>query len=417
MKYIFVFIAFLIVFSGKAQWVSRSGLAQNEPNTPALRTFPCGGTTIYEENFNNLQAGEIPADWQVLDLDTLSPNSNISYLNKGWQRILDFKDSSNIAMASPSWYQSPAASDDWLITKKIRTGNNTCLSWYGYSQDVYYPERYDVLVSTTNTDTASFKANPVLKGVTGEFYSENYRSSSLAAYPNKDVYIAFRQRSYDKFILVLDNVRFAEVETKDLATFSIRTTPYSDTSKNVTVRGSFINLGSDTLKLDSAQLVVHYRVLPGGNIESMSINKRLAIAPNDTLNWTHDSVWRTPNVYGTLQICAWFTGVSGQATNNDSLCIDFGINPTSISGNIAAKDIQVYPNPNEGIFKINISAEITSQDLEMRLIDMYGNTVYQQGNLAIGENELSLSSLAKGMYFIYIQDKNGKTFCTKLVKY
>lgn len=417
MKYIFSLLCYIIVFNSHAQWISRSGLPQNENSTTSLRTFPCGGTTIYEENFNTLQAGEIPADWQILDLDTLAPNSNISYLTKGWQRILDFKDSSNIAMASPSWYQSPSASDDWLITKKIRTGNNTCLSWYGYSQDVYYPERYDVLISTTNTDTASFTTHPILKAVSGEFYSENYRSTSLAAYPNQDVYIAFRQRSYDKFILVLDNVRFAEVETKDLATFSIRTNAYSDTSKNVIVRGSFINLGSDTLKLDSAQLIAHYQMLPGGDIKDMSINKKLAIAPNDTLNWTHDSVWRTPNVYGIVQLCAWFTGISGQPINNDILCIDFGINPTSISGNILAKDIQVYPNPNSGIFKIYISQEIASQHLNMRLIDMYGSLVYQQDNLVIGENELSLPYLANGMYFVYIQDEKGKTFNTKLVKY
>ncbi len=416
MKYIFLLITFLSVFAAQAQWVSRSGLAQNATNSPTLRTFPCDGDSIYEENFNALQAGEIPADWQVLDFDTLTPNDNISYLTKGWQRILDFKDSNNVAMASPSWYQAPHASDDWIITKKIHTGNNSCLSWYAYSQDVYYPERYDVLVSTTGTDTASFTADSasILRAVSGEFYSENYRSASLAAYKNKNIYVAFRQRSYDKFVLVLDNVRFAEVKTKDPATFSIRTSPYSDTSKSVTIRGSIINLGSDTLKIDSAQLNLHYKIA-GGVVQSMSINAALTIAPNDTLNWVHDSTWTTPNTYGVKQLCAWFTGISGQPINNDTLCIDFGIYPTSIIGQIPTKDIQVYPNPSEGIFKINIDREIASHYLNMKLIDIYGNLVYQQDSLHLGENEFSVSAISSGMYFLYIQDEVGKTFKTKIV--
>lgn len=416
MKYFFSLICFLSFFTGQAQWVSRSGATGTGMNTPTLRTFPCGGTTIYEESFNTLQAGEIPADWQVLDLDTLAPNDNISYLTKGWQRILDFKDSTNIAMASPSWYQSPHSSDDWLITKKIHTGNNSCLSWYAYSQDVYYPERYDVLISTTGTDTASFMADSVLRAVPGEFYSENYRSVSLADYKNKDIYIAFHQRSYDKFVLVLDNVRFAEVQTKDLATFSISTTSYADTSKNVIIKGSLINWGSDTLKLDSAQLNLHYQVA-NGIIESMSINKALSIAPNDTLNWVHDSIWVTPNVYGIQQICAWFSGVSGQSLNNDTMCIDFGIYSTAVSGQISDKDIQVYPNPSLGEFKLNIDAAITSNDLNLKILDLYGHVVYQQDKLHIGENELSITHLASGMYFLYIKDEMNKTFSTKLLKY
>lgn len=67
MKYIFSLLCYIIVFNSHAQWISRSGLPQNENSTTSLRTFPCGGTTIYEENFNTLQAGEIPADWQILD--------------------------------------------------------------------------------------------------------------------------------------------------------------------------------------------------------------------------------------------------------------------------------------------------------------------------------------------------------------
>lgn len=418
MKYIFVLFTFLSVFTIQAQFVSRSGTIGNTANIPALRTFPCAGTTIYEENFNTLQAGEIPTDWQVLDIDTLIPNDNISYLTKGWQRILDFKDSSNIAMASPSWYKAPGSSDDWLITKKIHTGNNSCLSWYAYSQDIYFPEKYDVLISTTGTDTASFTNDTlqILKAVPGEFYSENYRSVSLADYKNKDIYIAFRQRSYDKFVLVLDNVRFAEVVNKDLATFSINTTPHSDTSKSVIIRGSVINEGSDTLKLDSAQLHIHYKA-GNGAIQSITINEALKIAPNDTLNWTHDSLWVTPNTYGLVPLCVWFTGVSSQPVNNDTLCIDFGIYPTAISGQIPAKDIQIYPNPTSDILTIAIDKEINSHQLEMRLIDLYGNIVFQQDKLYVGENECSVKEIAAGIYFIYVRDESGKTFTTKLVKY
>ncbi len=422
MRIITIFLGvflYLGMSTSAGQRVSR----EIQPNFPpisgesqTLRAFPCSGTTIYEEGFDGLTQGQLPLDWSILDLDTLSPHLDISYMNKGWQAILDFKDSSNIAMATPSWYVSPDSSDDWLITQKVELGSNPCVSWYAYSQDIYYPEKYQVLVSTTTPDTAGFLANKPLRVVNSEFYSENYRSAILTDYKNKEVYLAFRQKSYDKFILVLDNVRFAEVLKKDPAMFSIRTTAYADTSKIVAIRGAIINRGSDTLAIDSAQLFIHYQV-NNGMIESAAIKKKLSIAPNDTLNWLHDSTWKTPNTHGTAQIKCWFTGISGQPVTNDTLSITFGIYPTSISPMLPFEAVSLYPNPCENLLNVRFSESILPLDKQITVMDIMGKMIAEtreeEGNPI---KVIDMNNLPSGMYFVRIETEKGQVWNGKFLK-
>ncbi|MBX7242472.1 MAG: choice-of-anchor J domain-containing protein [Bacteroidia bacterium] len=417
MKYSAIILAILIFWNineAGAQRVSKS----NEPAPSSfspLRTFPCDGTTIYEEGFDGLSQGQLPLDWSSLDLDTLIPHPDISYMQKGWQAILDFKDSANTAMASPSWYALPDSSDDWLITQKVQLGANPCISWYAYSQDVYYPEKYEVRVSTTTPDTAGFLANDPVSIINSEFYSENYRSAILTEYKNKEIYLAFRQKSYDKFILVLDNVRFAEVLKKDPAMYSIRTTPYADTSKIVFIRGSIINHGSDTLKIDSAQLVVHYQV-NNGQIESSAIRKPLTIVPNDTLNWLHDSTWKTPNTYGLVTIRSWFTGITGQPVSNDTLEMTFGVYPTSIHQALPPESVILYPNPADDILNIRFSSGIAPQKAAFELLDIMGKTLMACAMESGNEGSFNTSGLPGGIYFLRIKMEDGKTWSGKFLK-
>ncbi len=72
-----------------------------------------------------------------------------------------------------------------------------------------------------------------------------------------------------------------------------------------------------------------------------------------------------------------------------------------ISVNCAGMNLTIYPNPNLGIFKI-LGADAYS---DLMVTDIFGKVVYQMNNLATS-NDIDLSHLKSGVYFITIQSNN-----------
>ena len=170
--------------------------------------YPCPGNATFSEDFES----GFPTGWQVLDLDGFTPRTPTG-LNPGWQLITDYKDSSNMVMASPSWYSLPDTSEDWLITDQITLGNETCVSWWAYAADPFFAESYELRISNTTADTAGFFAEPAVVTINAESGNRSYRSANLSDYAGQSVYLAFRQTSFDKFILVLDDLTTTEYTT------------------------------------------------------------------------------------------------------------------------------------------------------------------------------------------------------------
>ena len=77
--------------------------------------------------------------------------------------------------------------------------------------------------------------------------------------------------------------------------------------------------------------------------------------------------------------------------------------------------VNIFPNPNNGIF--NISASINIQNGLFEMLDLQGRTVHQQNiNLIINQNfEIDLSNLKSGIYFVYLFDRNENALLTKKV--
>ncbi|HEX2899634.1 MAG TPA: choice-of-anchor J domain-containing protein, partial [Bacteroidia bacterium] len=176
---------------------------------------PCAGSVLLSEDFAN----GIPVGWTVIDGDTLTPRAQMQ-LQKGWQSRTDYRDSSNKVVVSPSWYENPGKSDDWLITPPITLGSNPCLSWKAYSQDIYYKEAYEVRVALT-PDTAAFLANAVIDEDDATSGTPHQLAATLGAWAGQTVYIAFRQVSDDKFVLALDDVKVTNVNVNDIGVYAV----------------------------------------------------------------------------------------------------------------------------------------------------------------------------------------------------
>ncbi|MEL7341438.1 MAG: choice-of-anchor J domain-containing protein, partial [Bacteroidota bacterium] len=172
---LFAFLFLFLTFGQlSAQLATRSGAMAPQESKAQLRQFPCGGTTVLDEVF---ETEMIPVDWSTIDSDNLTPRQEIQFLfpQGGWQPIVDFKDSTNRAIASPSWYEdSLGTSNDWIISPLLNNlPTNVCLSWYAYSQDPNFPESYEIRVSTTTPDEAGFLAEDAVFSIEEEGSSLN----------------------------------------------------------------------------------------------------------------------------------------------------------------------------------------------------------------------------------------------------
>jgi len=86
---------------------------------------------------------------------------------------------------------------------------------------------------------------------------------------------------------------------------------------------------------------------------------------------------------------------------------DNGCSASSIPYNTTDDDFIIYPNPNDGQFRIQKPA--TMQIIELKIYNMFGHLMYQSKT---GETNLNLQGLNGGAYVLEIKT-GGKTYKAK----
>lgn len=119
-----------------------------------------------------------------------------------------------------SYYTPDAGADDWLILPKLALTDNPVLSWKALSltSSGNYPDTYQVLVSTTDTEIASFTSifeveEEVSLSAGGAGVQKRMLDLGAAGYANQEVYIAFRLMtpSPGGDRLALDDIRVVDM--------------------------------------------------------------------------------------------------------------------------------------------------------------------------------------------------------------
>ena len=167
---------------------------------------------VFSENFSN----GMPSNFTLINNDGLTPNQAVSYVNNAWVIRQGGEVTSDSVALSTSWYTPAGSSDDWMITPSISIGNEAVLSWKALSPDADFRDGYQVLISTTGTSVADF--TDTIFSVAAENESLTNRSLNLwtLGYANADVYIAFRNNSFDKFILLVDDIKVKNLAPTDV---------------------------------------------------------------------------------------------------------------------------------------------------------------------------------------------------------
>ncbi len=153
---------------------------------------------MFIESFEN----GIPSTWTVIDVDG------------GDDWVAYSSDSYDGDACVSVWYDTP--NDDYLITPALTPTGTTSLTFYAKADDSDYDETLEFMVSTTDTDPASFTLidTQVLENVNG--WTE--LSYDLGGYAGQQIYVAFHCISDDMYRLLLDYTVFTNLaETVQMA--------------------------------------------------------------------------------------------------------------------------------------------------------------------------------------------------------
>jgi len=244
------------IYLGTANLYAEVALAGD--TVPANDISPSLAVTVTAREMLNegFESGIIPANWTVLNADSGSNQWSITgsnYAHSGSHGI-------------QAWYEGYVESNDWIITPAILVSDSRVdtISFWMFG---YYGDPWEVLVSTTDTNPASFTM--IDSGLAIPTWIQ--KTYNLDAYGNAVIYVAIRALSYDLFALSLDDFVGPPIYTPD----GLLDTP------NVSISSS----GSDvTLSWDSVAGATEYHVYSSEDMVNWSPSYISVAAPGHNLS-------------------------------------------------------------------------------------------------------------------------------------
>lgn len=159
-----------------------------------------------------------PSGWLKRNVDNRPPAANVAYVNEAWERRENFSTNvSDSAAFSTSFYSPVGPADDWMWTPLISLPANAVLKWDAMTYDAAFPDGYEVRIMTQSSTPGGptggtgvmgnqVTNSTVLFTIVAENTVMTSRQVSLSTFAGENVWIAFRNNSNDKFILLIDDI-------------------------------------------------------------------------------------------------------------------------------------------------------------------------------------------------------------------
>ena len=153
----------------------------------------------------------------------------------------------------------------------------------------------------------------------------------------------------------------------------------------------------------------------GVNVDSLSVdifdgtiwhNDQLEISGNKGNQWLKATVQLTAYFNKTIKVR--INGRTGTNYLSDIAIDDFGIDEyVSLEEDELNNSISIYPNPNNGEFKINIdNASINLA--EVQVFDIYGRLIFSN-SISEKQSSIDLTKYSSGVYTVKISANNLST--------
>jgi hypothetical protein len=430
-----------------------------------------GQQIFYEgfESYTDFTLGNV-GGWTTYDLDgdPTYTDDTYNFPNEGYTgSYIVFNPSATTPSAAGGGYDAhsgnkgyycynesvtPFANNDWAITPQISLGTNSQLKLWAKSLTNNYNggERFRVLVSTTNTNTASFTAISAGAYITTPLTWTEY-TYNLSAYNNQNIYIAIQCVSSDEFVFMLDDVSV----TSDIIT-TIETNVNTPTAISSLLSGAGTTAFKDTVTRDLSNVVTlndasNYgcavsSVTRSGtsalqygsstNVVDFAMSKQFTITPGNnvsgnatiTFYFTEAEIagWETTTgnnrslLYVArdgvsrevqpLTIGSFGTGVTLTATFTGGIqgVYSFARQQSLPTDNFEFNEIGLFPNPNNGTFNIQFTP--SSEKTNVVIFDVRGRVIFDQQyqNNGLFNESIQLDNIESGIYLVKIQDGSRK---------
>lgn len=342
---------------------------------------------LFNEDFSNISGNgsgagnySFPSGWLLRNVDNRAPNVIVAYVNDAWERREDFYfNVGDSAMFSTSFYNPIGAADDWAWTPPITLTNNNKLSWRGVSYDPANRDGYEVRImtqsSTPGGPTGGWGAigNQITNStqlfvISAENSAWTTRSVDLSTYAGETVWIAFRNNTIDKFLLLIDDVKVyeefnydAELKLPALYEYSIIPTNHAT---QIPLHATISSNGGGAL----SNVVLHAEILNSSNTivhSATSAPVNLAVGASQVFSLPSYN-FTSPDTYS-IRYFATMNEID-QNISNDSVFTSIIISDTTyardrgaMSGNIGIGAGNGGYIGNE--FKLNVLDTITSVSL------------------------------------------------------
>lgn len=348
---------------------------------------------------------------------------------------------------------APYANNDWAITPQIALGTNSQLKFWAKSLTNNYNggERFRVLVSTTNTNTASFTIISTFPYTIPPLAWTEY-TYDLSAYNNQNVYIAIQCVSSDEFVFMLDDVQvlsdiaiavesnvntptagqnilsgtgtasFMDQTTRDIAA---RVTVndasnYGCTSTAVTRAGSSaIQYGSSVNVLDyamSKQFTITPANVVTGNATITFYFTESEIAGWEAFTGNNRSLLHVVRDGSSREVQPVSIGSFGATgvtltttfTNGIQGVYSFARIESLPAESFELSGVNLYPNPNNGSFSVQFVP--SAQNIGITVHDMRGRVIYDKKyqNNGLFNEAIQLDNVQSGIYLVSVQDGTRK---------
>jgi hypothetical protein len=333
-------IAFVFAVPALATQVFYEGFSTTSP--PSGGADDCSGPG---------GAGTYPfaAGWLLRDVDSRTPDAQVSYVNDAWEVREDFShDVTQCAAFSTSYYSPPGQADDWAWTPAIALpASGATLSWRAVTYDPLYPDGYEVRVMVSpNVPTGGtgiignqITNSTVVFSVAAENSSWTSHSVALAAYAGQTIYVGFRNNSNDKFLLLIDDVTIIDPSPDAVAQASTPfASEYSRAPDGFTIDAmlgvSVFNGGGSTLTNVGATGTYLLNGAPAGVPLVGSTTGSLAIGASAPVSFSPGTAFTSNGSWAVrYDVSSDQSGSETDAANNTIL-----VPGISIAGNELARD-------------------------------------------------------------------------------
>lgn len=424
------------------------------------------------ESYTNFETGNV-GGWTSLDGDGLATYviQDVTFDNQGYTgAFIVFNASQTVPETTSTWgahggnkgyycFNNNTKNDDYIFTPQLNlNGTGAELKFWAKSYtDTYGLEKFNVLVSTTDTNAASFTRVLPTIPTAGLTYEEppttwTEYTYDLSVYDGQQIFIAFHVVSEDAFAFMLDDVSVktnialeaqTAVNTPDQNALASSGTIFAnnDVTNNLVVditNSNNQNYGCVDAYVSRAFEVANPAVQEqASGVENYVLAKKFTITPSVInssgnaelvfyFNEQEIQLWETTTGNNRSQLVVYKDNGStieqvpltiGAFGNNVTLTANYttGINGTYFFGTSNVLSISenefnnfgVYPNPSSSNFNITLSA---SEDVKLAIFDMLGRKVFENKyqNTSSNFNTEISPKLTKGVYILKVESGGRK---------